>query len=294
MNEEYFNRVLNTDEKKLRILRSVLGKSHFGSGGIIEVDKDDTGIVYRINATGETVRTLNEAMQKAESTYISQIHSLTSTAKKSKLSGPAAIISRIVNKDLTEEQKRVLMRADINPDDLSKLEVDIMTASGQKDKGAMLQRLTELQKSGALDGITIVDDESARLLSLRLNGKQLSQFQATLLFRVTGHGLISDEIFEKPEKYSKIPKRFRTIFSERLMSLSGEELSDFLGFKGSTSGLAEEFSRKVLVTDPQYELLLKAATDPSRGQVGFAELLRSSYRSTGIAESEIAARIQST
>lgn len=261
-----FDEVFKKPEDKLKVIKSALNRTYLGAGNILQVDiEDGDRIVYKLTATGETIDDLKTAAEKAAGMYLSQVTNLNSDQIKAagKLSGPASIMQSISSKKFTDDQRKTLEAAGIDVDGLNKLEVHVITMAGKTDTKNMAQKIIDLQERGALDGITVIDDESARLLVFRSNGKMLSQYQSSLLMRVAGHGLISEEILSKPESYSKIPKRFRTIFSERLVSLAGDDLAGYLGVENISSvtkNLADDFAQRTLVTDPQFEMLLKSAS----------------------------------
>ena len=268
------NRMYKTLPERMAAARSALMRTSYGMGGAIKIETDGDEIKFVLSATGESFKSIERAFAQAGTLRISQFNNLDSKPGQSRLgskvSGMAEVMSDVKAKSQTfsTSQIKLLQDAGIDVSSIKDMQVDILTL--HEDKGGVkdiAMEIRKLRERGTLQGITVIDDESARLITMRAGGKMLTSYQSNLLLSVTGHdmldpGVMSEKVLSKnPNKLRsgrlvdhllKIPKRFRSLASEREVSLAGGDLENFVGKKGSST-----FSASIFVLDPQYELLKK-------------------------------------
>lgn len=255
--ENLFKKVFPTPELQARVDESALRASYIGLGGLVKIEIKDGKPSYVISGTGEIKKTIQEAMQRIQSIYLTKVTKILGPGDRPKFGSTIGAVGGIMEEiqaaygRLADPQKELLKQ--IGVEDVRSLEFDVVTLGGQK--GAKVgQSIAELRKNNTLDGFFLVDDDSGRIITARSGQKFLNNFQLTTLFRMTGHELITEAAFEK-ESFGKIPKRIRTLISEREVSLSQGNFQRFLGVKN-----AKELTESILITDPQYELLKMAAS----------------------------------
>lgn len=271
------NRMYDTLPERMAAARSALMRTSYGMGGAIKIEPDGDEIKFVLSVTGESFKSIERAFAQASTLRISQFNNLSNSGSKrgesklgSKVAGMAEIMSNIKEKSqtLSASQIKLLQDAGIDVSAIKDMQVDISTLhegkGGVKD---IAMELEKLKKRGSLHGITMIDDESARLITMRAGGKMLTSYQSHLLLSVTGHNILdpkalSDKILSANPKalrsgrladyLLKMPKRFKSLASEREVSLAGSNLQDFIG-----GGKNSTLNASIFMVDPQYELLKK-------------------------------------
>lgn len=290
-----FNKNYKTLGERLLAAKSALRSTTYGLGGAVRVEEDPSNlghVRFVVNATGDVYKTMNQAINRASSLFISQTIQVTNPKMGNKLAGLGAVMMD-VKKQIEQLQKdplknadkiRILKEANIDISQISKMQVDVVTLGGA-DPQKMADKVLRMRETGELHGIASVDDKGGRILTMRIpktgskTGEMLSAEQINLLLRITGHGLIQEEeIFEALKGGSsdklaktllKYGKRFRTFVSERELSFAGKTLFDLTGQKDMT--------RSFLVLDPQYDMMMMFAKQNSTkgGVYNFYESNRS-------------------
>lgn len=256
--EKYINKFFSTPELQVARDNAALRRSYLGLGNLVRAELIDDKVVYVISGTGEVKKTMKEAIDRAQSIYLTQVSKILGPSDIPKFGSTVGAVSGIMKEvqeaygSLGDPQKALLKQIGI--DDVSSLEFDVITLGGKKGS-KVGEAIAELRESNVLDGFFLVDDDSGRIITARSGQKMLNNFQLTTLFRMTGHELISEAAFDKGE-FGKISKRIRTLISEREISVAGGDFDRFLG-------IATEAQRKerILVVDPQYDLLRKASME---------------------------------
>lgn len=266
-----FNKRYKTLGEKVLAAKSALRATTFGLGGAIRVEEDPSNlgnIRFVLNATGETFKSMDQALNRASSMFISQTIRVTSPEMGNKLAGLGSVMDDIrknVSK-LDQNSKKLLKDAGIDISKIPSMEVDVVTLGGGSPQ-QMAQKVLKMRETGQLHGIASVDDKGGRVLTMRLgatgntSGQMLTAEQINLLLRVTGHGLIREEEIaaaltegnsgKLADKLLKFGKRFRTFVSERELSFAGATLTDLIGKRAMTDAF--------LVLDPQYEMMMMFA-----------------------------------
>lgn len=164
---------------------------------------------------------------------------------------------------------------DLEIDDITKLQADIITFSPSEGRpNEIAKEILRMQEEGPIRGIPVIDTKGARVIQFRAGDKVFDMYQANLLLAMTGHSVSNIDVIQKAidsatdtdafsgsidklaSMFEKQIKRERAFVSARDVSLSGNELSEILhnfGLHGSPLG--NKFEDKVLVIDPQYEIL---------------------------------------
>ena len=256
--QSYLDKIFPTAELRARAETAALRRSYLGLGNLIKTQIIDDEVSYVISGTGEVKKTIQEAIERAQSIYLTQVSKILGPSDIPKFGSTVGAVSGIMKEvqdaygSLGDPQKTLLKQIGI--DDVSSLEFDVITLGGKKGS-KVGEAIAELRESNVLDGFFLVDDDSGRIITARSGQKMLNNFQLTTLFRMTGHELISEAAFDKGE-FGKISKRIRTLISEREISVAGGDFDRFLG-------IATEAQRKerILVVDPQYDLLRKASME---------------------------------
>ena len=279
------NEMYNTLPQRMAAARSALMRTSYGMGGAIKIEPDGDEVRFVLSATGESFKSVDDAFGAAGMLRISQFNNLDGGPRLgSKVSGMAEIMSDVKNKSQTfsASQIKLLQDAGVDVSSIKDMQVDISTL--HEGKGGVKNVAMEIQKRrdrGALHGISVIDDEGARVITMRAGGKMLTSYQSNLLLSVTGHdmldpGVMSEKVLSagKPgdlrsgrliKHLLKIPKRFRSLASEREVSLAGSDLHDFNFVKKGKIRKTSTFSDSIFMVDPQYELLKKMTyqgTDP--------------------------------
>ena len=253
-----FLRKYKTPHERLIAARSALSRTPHGMNGVIRVELDNDNLKFILNMTGQAYDNIGQAINKALEFNISETLKVTPTAAGNKLSGLAEAVKGINQtvSGLDSSQKAILKNAGIDIDNLGTLDLTISTL--RADKGGaqkVAKQITEMRNRGEKLGITMMDDEGARVINFSVNGQLLSSQQAHLLLAASGR-----EIAEIPgvgkdlaTELLKVGKRVRTLTSEREIALAGSELSKIL------SGDSEKLIDRMLVIDRKFDLLKKYA-----------------------------------
>lgn len=260
-------------QHKIIAARSALAKTRYGLNNIIRADLQDDNVVYILNATGQTFATSGQAIAEAAKYNISETITVSPTAAGNKVSGLAEMV-RNINTEVSRldpSQIAMLKRAGIDVDNLSKLDLTVSTLRAEKGGAKKVaEQLLEMNKRGESLGLATMDDSGARVLSFSIDGKILNAEQSHLLLASSGHSLMNKDFFSRilgtgdenklASNLLKIGKRQRSLASERLISLAGDELSKFLG-KGKGS-----LVDNVLIVDNEFNLLKKYAYETVNGK----------------------------
>jgi len=284
------NKMYQTLPERMAAGRSALMRTTYGMGGVIKIEPDGDKVKYVLTATGENFTSVERAFNAAAALHVTQVNPLTTPKLGNKVSGMAQIMQDIRNrsKGFNAGEIQTLQNAGIDVSMIKDMQVDLLTMHAEKGgTKAIANRIKTLRERGALHGITIMDDEGARVINMRVGNKMLSSYQSNLLLSVTGHDMLDPETFGKimagadstklADKLMKIGKRFRSLASEREISLAGGDLASFI------KKTSPEFGQSMLVLDPQYELLKKMAHKELGGAYDFggkttkAKALRSYY-----------------
>lgn len=261
INESY-----STLAERMAAARSALMRTTYGMGGVIRIEPDGDRVKYVLTATGESFANVDRAFNAASSLHITQVNQLNKANLGNKVSGLAEIMSDMKSKvgGLSAGNRQVLINAGIDVDKIGSMEVSLLTMHADKGgtKG-IASRIAKMRERGELHGITIMDDEGARVLNMRVGNQMLSSYQSNLLLSITGHDMLDPDTFASilnkgdstklADKLMKVGKRFRSLASEREVALAGGDLSKFIG------AYAKNLSDSALIIDPQYELLKKMA-----------------------------------
>ena len=262
------NEMYKTLPQRMAAARSALMRTTYGMGGVIKIEPDGDEIKYVLTATGESFKNVDRAFNAAASLHVTQVNPLLKPKLGNKVSGMAEIMEDIRRKasNFNAGQIQMLQNAGIDVNAIKDMQVDLLTMHA--DKGGVkgvASRIQTLRDRGTLHGITIMDDEGARMLNMRVGQKMLTSYQSNLLLSITGHDMLDPELFSaimgkgtSPsesliKQLMKVGKRFRSLASEREVSLAGGDLASFIGKSAS------RFHESMLVVDPQYELLQKMA-----------------------------------
>ena len=263
------NEMYNTLPQRMAAARSALMRTTYGMGGVIKIEPDGDEVKYVLTATGESFKNVDRAFNAAMSLHVTQVNPLLKPKLGNKVSGMAEIMQDIRGKasNFNAGEIQMLQNAGIDVSAIKDMEVDLLTMHA--DKGGVkgiASRIQTLRERGTLHGITIMDDEGARMLNMRVGQKMLTSYQSNLLLSITGHDMLDPELFSAimgktvspseslVKQLMKVGKRFRSLASEREVSLAGSDLAQFIGRR-----VAADFHQSMLVVDPQYELLKKMA-----------------------------------
>ena len=274
--------VYKTTAEKVMAAKAALRKTVYGLGKVIEVVPDGDNIKYVISGTGEEFDSMAPAIGRASTLFVTQNLSVTDPMIGNKVSGLGAILKDISNKNYTANQIKALEAAGIDIPNLRDLKMDIQIMSGGKgDAKSIVKRLKTLRERGEIHGISVMDDQGARVLNFRMGGKSLTALQSHLLLSVSGHNLADPDVFNKifkdgdsnvlGDKLLKLSKRVRTLTSEREVAVAGADLSSILGGK--------TLKQSSFISDFQYEIMKKFAHEKVNGgeyKFGSSVLRRSS------------------
>lgn len=276
------NTVYSNFEQRYAAAQAALRSTQFGRGELITLVRDGDNVKFQIAATRAVVNTIEEAVNEVDSLHLQEM--TTFSLKRGaggkvqkvrnffdKFGAPQAnfkdMIEQLQSLSETDPMYKALKKAGIDIDSIADLEVDLLTMSTDKSgAGEVARRVSELVSDGRLNGITVMNDDGARVMQFRTNGKILSSYQANLLLSATGHDLLDkDKILAAYEAkdaakvasvLEKTGKRQRAFLSARDISLSDNQLSEVIQrFSKGKKSLHEI----MLVTDPQYEMLMKFA-----------------------------------
>lgn len=260
--------VYKTTAEKLMAAKAALRKTVYGLGKVIEVVPDGNEIKFVISGTGEEFSSMAPAIGRASTLFVTQNLSVTDPMIGNKVSGLGAMLKDITNKNYTANQIKALEAAGIDVPNLRDLKMDIQIMSGGKgDAKNIVKRLKTLRERGEMHGISVIDDQGARVLNFRIGGQSLTALQAHLLMSVSGHNLADPDVFNKifkdgdsnvlGDKLLKLSKRIRTLTSEREVAVAGADLSSILGGK--------TLRQSSLISDFQYEIMRKFAHEKVNG-----------------------------
>lgn len=277
------NKMYQTLPERMAAGRSALMRTTYGMGGVIKIEPDGDKVKYVLTATGENFTSVERAFNAAADLHVTQVNQLTTPKLGNKVSGMAQIMQDIRDrsKSFNAGEIQTLKNAGIDVDMIRDMQADLLTMHA--DKGgtkSIANKIKTLRERGELHGITIMDDEGARVINMRVGNKMLSSYQSNLLLSVTGHDMLDPETFRKvmagadsrklAETLMKVGKRFRSLASEREISLAGGDLASFIGKASSKNGELQ-FGKSMLVLDPQYELLKKMAHKELGGAYDFGD-----------------------
>lgn len=272
-------------DRKLALATSALNQTQVGRNGIVKAEIIDGRVKFVVTATKEIFDNIDLAFNEASRLNISEVVSFGRrvtkvdpfgkrlTNKYGAFAGALDDIHERIN-NLTASQKALLQKYNIDVDALKNLELDIITINAKQDEfKGVVKNLQELNKNGKLHGITMINDDGARVLSFRYNEKTLNSIQANILMSVTGHDLTSasdmanylaeGNVDKIASMFEKSEKRMRAFVSAREMSLADAELTDLVKKFTSVKGLKTKSTLNdiALIVDPQYEVLLKYALE---------------------------------
>lgn len=272
-----------TPKERLGAAQSALRSTQFGRGGVIKAELDADGkVFFSIPAIGETFKDIEAASFKASSLFLNETKSFTLGRKALT---PSQTISGFFNKygaadelfrsigdrakNLTPDQKLLLKQAGIDIDNIDAMQADLFFMRGDKNGSQeVATRILQMRERGDIHGISILDDEGARVLQFRQASGALDSYQTNLLLNVTGHDIYdSSKLLGALNKgnpdaiaaaMEKAGKRIRAYLSAREISLGEKELGTLVSrFAGDAS--KQSLRDVALIVDPQYELLAKFA-----------------------------------
>lgn len=272
------NEMYDNAAERAAAAKSALRATSFGRGGVISIVKDDDKVKFKIPLLNKTYDTVLEAVNAASGLGVSETYSF-EVGKPlysvgSKVNAPASIFDSINQRlaQLSDNEKALLQASGIDLADLSSLRMDVSTLRAEKGGvSAVIEKLEELRDRRQMMGVTVMDDEGARVIQFSANNKSLTAHQAHLLLSVTEHDMLSPDDFGQilrtgsPAQLAKLlgknPKRQRRLLAERDISLAGEELSNLLSKQVGGQAVAKTLKESTLVLDPQYEILKMLASD---------------------------------
>lgn len=274
------NDLYDVPATRLLAAQSMLRRTVYGLGDVVSAHLDDDGKVYYLNNALPNRRhySLATAFNEAGSFELTQFQAITAGTSMqrggrplvgSTMGGVAGILDNISNNLAGISDPNVIsglrsVGLDIEDFRGGNLSMDVLTMhSGAAGTKRVANKISQMRRDGSLSGITIMDDEGARVLQFRIGDRILNSYQANYLLSVTGNSILDTETFRGTlesgnpaslvKNLMKIPKRFRSIISEREVSISGNELARFIG------GGANNLHQSMLITDPQYDILRKFA-----------------------------------
>lgn len=274
-----YNKMYDNPAERAAAAKSALRATAFGRGGIISIVEEQGKIKFQIPLLNKVFETLTEAVNEAAGLGVSETYSF-EVGKPlyrvgSKVNAPASIFESINNRlmHLSDHEKALLKNSGIDINDLGQLRMEVSTIrAGKGGTQEVVKKLEQLRERQQMMGITVMDDEGARVIQFSANKKSLSAHQAHLLLSVTGHDVLDPVGFAKalgsgnPGKLAKLlgknPKRQRRLLAERDISLAGEELEKLLTrrLKGGKTAF-QTLQDATLILDPQYEILKMFASD---------------------------------
>ena len=277
----YYNRY-KTPAERLMAAQAALRSTVYGMGNIIKADLQGDNVVFTSSVSGKVYTTIDEAIREVQPLHLTDVTSVSALrAKKmgsttrgrrlfagSKTSAAASMFSSVISQlkgSLNTTDLQLLRDAGIDVDSLIKNgNMDILTMharKGESNVSQIAERIRIMREQGNLHGLTVVDDEGARVIQFRAGKNMLNSYQTNLLLTVTGHDMLDPDVFANilkggdtgslAKNLMKIPKRVRAFLAEREVSLAGGELSTFIGKH------AKNLNDAFLVTDPQLDLLRK-------------------------------------
>ena len=242
-----------TPQKRLGAAQAALRSTQYGRGGVIKAELGADGkVFFSIPATGETFKNIEKAADKASSLLINEAitfkvgrQALTPSQTISKFFnkyGAADTIFRSIGdkaKNLTPDQKHLLKEAGIDIDNIDSMQADLFFMKGDENGSQeVAEKILRMREKGEIQGISILDDEGARVLQFRQASGALDSYQTNLLLNVTGHDiydsskLLSALNSNDPDAIAaameKAGKRSRAYFSAREISLGDEELETLI------------------------------------------------------------------
>ena len=272
-----------TPQERLGAAQAALRSTQYGRGGVIKAEIGADGkVFFSIPATGETFKNIQKAADKASSLSLNEAitfkvgrQALTPSQTISKFFnkyGAADTIFRSIGdkaKGLTLDQKHLLKQAGIDIDNIDSMQADLFFMKGDENGSQeVAEKILRMREKGEIQGISILDDEGARVLQFRQASGALDSYQTNLLLNVTGHDiydsskLLSALNSNDPDAIAaameKAGKRSRAYFSAREISLGDEELETLVS-KFARDGSKKSLRDVALIVDPQYELLAKYA-----------------------------------
>ena len=224
-----FNTVYSTLAERIAAARSALRATSFGRGGVISIVEEGDRVKFKIPLLNKTFDDIFQAVQAAAGLSVSETFTFEGgkSAIKSgnKMNAAASVFESVYEKlqNLTPDQKKMLEEANINIKDLKSLNFSLSTLRAKKGGvSAVVANIEKLRERGTMGGISIIDDEGARVIQFKANKKILSDYQTNLILSITGHGQLNPALFEdllrsgEPGKLAKnlakLAKRQRGIF----------------------------------------------------------------------------------
>ena len=190
------NKMYDTLPERMAAARSALMRTSYGMGNAIKIEPDGDEIKFVLSATGQSFKSIDGAFAEAGTLRISQFNNLDSIPGKtrlgSKVSGMAEVMADVKKKSQTfsASQIKLLQDAGIDVSSIKDMQVDILTL--HEDKGGVKNIAMEIKKRrerGSLHGVTVIDDESARVITMRAGNNMLTSYQSNLLLSLTGHDM---------------------------------------------------------------------------------------------------------
>lgn len=293
MEEFDINSIYSTLVERAAAARSMLRATSFGRGRVVSIIQDGDKIKFQIPLLGKIVDTIGEAVREAAGLSVNEVFSFeggkTSIRAGNKMNAPASFFESVYDKlqKLTPEQIKILEEANIDVKDLKSLNFDLFTSRSEEGgTAAVVKKIEQLKKDGIVNGISVIDDEGARVIQFKAGGKLLNTYQSHLILNITGHGILDPETFGRAlrdgdasslaKNLGKLPKRLRGIIADRDLSLAGDELTAFLTLGDRSKSLVDS----TLVLDPQFEILKMFASETGKidNIKGFSKATKAYYQ----------------
>lgn len=320
------NRLFEDPYERLSVARKAVGPSTYGLGRLVEVALDpDTGIVEFISkATGKRSSFMSEVIsdigkygiEAFSSINIGQVRRsvISRDLAGDKIGSMGSFLEGIINQ--LPSKKDRLIELGLSEDFLNKFmtdgQVNVTTLGGNLSSTAA--SIGKQLDQGQLFGIPLLDPKGSRLLTFSASGEKLTSIQSNILMSVLDNDIIGSKIYDKAlkaietgndqnlpsivaEQIAKVGKRLRSHLADRVISVSGKELSEFLGGK--------TLEQATLVLRPQRDILSMLASSTANAFGGdkgltayYRELNTESYRaifeSKGLTDSRVTQAIKAT
>jgi len=264
--------------------RQALRLSVYGRGNVLRADIIDGEAKIVSNLTGRTFDTIDEAMSAARADEVTELVRITTGRTRTAdrfgaVSGMLSGLKREMASDPVQLRQRLAsLGVDMGGQDFADISINLLNYKPTEKKSLkyLAQDLMEKRNKSDLFGIPVTDDEGVRLIQFVLNpndrgeGITLTESQSHRLLASykrsfadydTIMGIFSGSDpgrsgVKLMETLGKLVKRIRGDFSEREISLSGENLSDFLGARGARLA-PSSLQEGLLLTNRKYEMMLK-------------------------------------
>jgi hypothetical protein len=269
--------------------RAALRRTLFGAGNIFRTEVRDGKAVIISNVTGKTYDSIDKALIGASSDAVTEMVTVTSapTRRGDRYGAVAGILADFKQEMLSDpsqlQSNLQNLGIDLGGEDFRDVNINILFHKTREKGGIknIANRLLEKVGKSDIFGMPIVDDEGVRLIQFVMNpneegrGVQLTESQSYRLLAMYERSLASTGALAKIFASSadadrkggeilkilgKLGKRIRGDFSEREVSLAGENLVDFLGARSGfpKNPLSyDSLEKGTLFLDRQYEMMLK-------------------------------------